>query len=1224
MRWTPQQQQAIYTREGNLLVSAAAGSGKTAVLVERVIHGLIHVGIDIDQLLVVTFTEAAAAEMRQRIAFALGERLQATPNDTRLARQLALLPRAHISTLHSFCLWVLRRYYYLTDLDPALRVMDDGEDRLLKQEVLAEIIEEHCQEDEPGSSFYTLIDNYSDGAGEGLQKLVLNLHDFMQSQVFPAHWLQLCIRAYQVDADTVLESLPWWHVLRQYAQELCATAQSAWQTAIALARGPQGPENYAVAIASDMALIDDLLQALSSNSWDSVWQVCTTVSFKAARRTGKQEADADITERVKSLREQGKEAINKLVKDIFTRPAEQMLAAIKQVGQPLQALIALVEEFGNEYSQVKLTRGLVNFADLERYCLQILLDPTSTPENLIPSSAALELHEQFAEIFCDEYQDINPVQDGILSILAGESEQAPPIVPLFMVGDIKQSIYRFRLAEPSIFTRRCQLAQTSDHCRLVNLSANFRCRTKVVTGVNELFSRVMSATVGDVNYGPDAELVYAAAYPPLPADFTEPDITVAVLEGDPQLLLTAQGAAYEENDADEAEVDLDATEREAVYIARNIKQLLSTGSQPMQVWDKVEKAYRPLRYRDIAILLRATRVNAGKYVEVFQREGLPIYAEVGSGYFQAPEVSLILSLLTLIDNPRQDLPLAGVLRSPLVGLRGADLHSIRQADKSSDFYQAVLARAQDTDELAKRLQRFITQLDGWRTQARQGGLADLLWGIYDDTSFYEYVGGLPGGEQRQANLRALYDRTCQFDQFARQGLLRFLQFITDLRAAGEDLGPAPALGEGEDVVRLMSIHKSKGLEFPVVYVAGLGTRFNQQDQRGSLLFDRQLGLGLQQVDATAKTRMHTLASLAVRQSIRQHALSEEMRVLYVAMTRAREKLVLVGSGKDLEQAPHKWQMLGDTIQTTGVMPSALAGNAGCYLDWVMPVLYSFADLVPSPWQVQLLPAAAVVQLLASSAAPVEEVVADQIDAAPATPATAQHAVWEQLERQLAWEYAHKEATVLPAKISVTELKRRDQAQSEDAQHPGRPYVATTWRSKKADKQALTGAQIGAATHLVLQRLPLMQPISAQTIADCVQQLIHQESLSAQEGMHVDQASILRFFASPLGQRLQVAAASGRVYREVPFVLAIPDSGEEVLLQGVADSLFAEDDGWVLLDFKTDHFWGNPNNWPEQALQRYGGQLRWYRRALAQVLDVQIKESYLYLLTAGQAVPLPAV
>jgi len=1304
VKWTDAQRKAIWKDKSGLLVSAAAGSGKTAVLVERVIRKVIEAGCDIDRLLVVTFTEAAALEMRERIAAALEERRLVADEGGRFSRQLTLLPGAHISTLHAFCLWVLHNYYYRLDLDPSFQVLDEAEDRLLKREVLGQVLEECYRQGDPGTPFYQLMDNYSDRGGERLRRLILRLYDFAGSQVWPEKWLADTRRAYGEALAGRLEETPWWPPVKEQARAEVEKARAELLTARRLAAQIGGPGHYLEPLDSDLSQLADLeLMLKHDRSWDEIKAALSAVSFRPARRSRKAdvglEVDQKLLEQVQTLRDSAKKVIAGLRQKVFARPAAEELELIRRTEVPVAALIELVEGFAAKYAEVKKERSLVNFSDLERLCLELFRHPASTPGRLIPGETALELRAFFQEVFCDEYQDINPVQDAIFTLLTGlgdevngddevdgsevnagdavdadGGEAARRRLPFFVVGDVKQSIYRFRLAEPAIFLNRSEKAENSPDWLMIHLAENFRCRRRVIEGVNDLFRAVMSREMGGVVYDERAALIYAAPYPPYPEE--EPPVELFLLEGDPAHYAASgegaeqageesgeelTGAADSETGMDGAGgvdgtaggmAEMEASALEAAFVARYIKNLVA---RKTMIFDRRAGEHRLLTYGDIAVLLRATNVKAAQFAEVFQAEGVPLYTESGSGYFQAPEVEIMLALLAVIDNPRQDIPLAGVLRSPLVGLSAADLLAIRRSLPVGEFYEAVRKRAAVADTLGQKLHRFLLRLDRWRTQARRGSLSDLIWGIYTETAFYDYVGGWPHPEQRQANLRALYERARQFGRFSRQGLSRFLDFVADLRQNGEDLATPPALSAEGNVVRLMSIHKSKGLEFPVVIVAGLGSPFNMQDTMGAMLFERDLGLGAQYMNAARRTKTATLPNLAVKEAIRRAALSEEMRVLYVAMTRARERLVLVGTVADLEGKLHKWRQVGEiglpgdedgpSADRAG-RPAFWAVGARSYLDWLMPVLTRKDGLVPEllattkaakftgedrqrHWRVHLLPQGLPTEGLPAGS-PAAEPSAEST-AEPTAEPTAKPAFPDFPMEKFRWRYPHAEAATLPVKTSVTGLKRSWLAAASGDDNPGYDlYPAYRLRLPQFLGTA-GGTHAGTVTHLLLQHLPPEREYTAPELASFLAEMVARSLLTAEDARAVDQAAVLNFLKSPIGRRRQAAAQAGRrVFRELPFMVAVParrlslgTSTEEVFLQGVVDCIFEEPDGWVLLDFKTDRFPGlNKAAMAEAALKTYGLQLVLYRRALRQVMDCRIKESYIYLLTPGIAVPVP--
>ncbi|WP_434075119.1 UvrD-helicase domain-containing protein [Moorella naiadis (nom. illeg.)] len=1090
--WTPEQLAAIQTRQANLLVAAAAGAGKTAVLVERLIRRLTDPGapVSLENLLVVTFTDAAAAEMRQRIGAALEEAVARRPENEAWRRQLLLLNRAAISTIHAFCLRTLRTYFYRLDLDPAFRVMDPAEADLMQLEVLDRVLEEAFAAEPDGGPITDLADGLGGRGDAALVDLVLKVWGFTRSLPWPEKWLEDVAAAYDVPAGTPLAELPWYRELQQAIALVLEEAAFYLGQARALAAGPGGPAVYLDYLEREEREVRELRTAVNDLSWEEFWQRLAGIDFARLPAVRRESVDPELKERAAGYRDQAKKLLRSLQQE-GDRDEDAIRDELARAGTTVQALVGLVRRFAAAYSKEKRRRSLLDFSDLEHLCLQVLLNPAARPGELRPSEVALELRRRYEEVLVDEYQDINSIQDAILTLVSRQGAAAPN---LFMVGDVKQSIYRFRLANPELFLAKYRTypaykgepsvvaSRTSRFphpflgegwtdggerpageegsarpvagpldqegrcnggtagtpgvaaspgsqgpCRRILLKANFRSRQGVVDGVNFIFRQVFSRQVGELEYNVDAALVGRAAYPENPAAVT-PAVEVYLLERkveddvtaldvgedlpspsstvgagatghpgatlpdrwDTALLAGGQGNEPASNEIRYGGVtpatssgtldveDLTALEREALLVARRIREMVwGTQEHPgpeFQVWDTEKKAYRDVTWRDIVILLRATKDRAPVFLEALQQHGIPAYADLGGGYFAATEVETILSLLRVIDNPRQDIPLAAVLRSPLVGLTAEELARVRLAAPGEDFYTAVVKTAGTANcsasgasgkdmapdlaeyggpdvagalvfegdsnspgtSLSARLASFLARLERWRTMARRQPLGDVIWQLYRETGYLEFAGGLPGGAQRQANLRALLDRARQFEGFTRHGLFRFLRFIERLQQNEGDLGTARALGENEDVVRVMSIHKAKGLEFPVVIVADLGHAFNLRDLSGDVLLHGHLGLAPLYFDTAAGVKYPTLAYLATAHRLRLEALSEEARILYVALTRAREKLLLVGSARDLPRRAASW--CAGLVHHEEHLPAMLMARAGSHLDWVAAAL----------------------------------------------------------------------------------------------------------------------------------------------------------------------------------------------------------------------------------------------------------------------------------------------
>lgn len=1226
------------------MVAASAGTGKTMVLVERIISLITDPvrPVDVDRLLVVTFTNAAAAEMRERIGRALAAELSKQPGSAHLQRQAALLGRASISTIHSFCLELLRQYFYLIDLDPAFRVADETEVALIQEEVLEDLFERRYTA-ENNQSFTALVDCYGGRReDEALQQLVLETYRFARSTPRPEDWLAGLPLGFDLPAGASFDQLPWSPVLKEALLVELAAALNSLELAAGLARRPDGPQVYLANLEVERDAVHSLHRACSSGApWADLQALVKGLRFEKLKPCKKEDTDPGLAEQARKLRDSAKKKVAGLAAEYFSRTAEELCEDLRELAPLIAELAGLALEFGEAYQKGKAARGVVDFNDLEHYCLRILEEPG--PAGPGPSGAALELQDRFIEVLVDEYQDINSVQEAILTRVSRPGREAN----LFMVGDVKQSIYRFRLAEPGLFLAKYRRfpGEKGGPERRLHLTRNFRCRRGIIDAVNFIFRQIMTPAVGEMAYENSAELVYGAGYPPAPDESGEA-VELYLIERDSPAAEAEQAenpAGGEMEEAGEgggqadAEEELDAVQKEARLIAARIKELVEGtpgGSPGFQVFDRELQAYRPLVYRDVAVLLRATAGYANTYLEEFRQEGIPAYAELATGYFEATEVETVLSLLKIIDNPRQDVPLAGVLRSPVVGLGAAELAKIRLARPRGDFFDAVVAAAlEEQGDLGRRLTEFLRKLEAWRTAARQGTLADLIWTIYRETGYYDFVGGLPGGGQRQANLRALYHRAQQYESTAFRGLFLFLRFIERLRDGGRDLGAARALSERENVVRVMSIHKSKGLEFPVVFLAGLGNKFNLKDLSKDMLMHKDLGLGPRLVNAAARVTYPTIARLALKHRLRMEALAEEMRVLYVALTRAREKLVLVGSARKLPNCLRRWCAPAGAAGWT--LPGGELAGAASYLDWLGPALarhrdgsqlreLGFCEEEPpaevlghaSRWKISVTGCRARLE----AAGPGGEELWARVRRLE--PLEGNGPLAGLVKTRLEWAYPRAGLPARPAKASVSELKRRfdlleaaDEQPANDFRPPvgGRPLFLM-------EERGLTAAEAGTALHLALQHLDLKGPLDAGRIKEQVEGLVERELLTPEQAAAVPVVKVAAFFAGPLGRRV---LAGREVLREMPFTLALPageiypelgaESTEAVLVQGVVDCLVDEGDGFLLIDYKTDRIS------PEQlagAARRYRGQLNLYARAVETILDRQVKEKYLYLFSLG--------
>src|SRR5690625_3382223 len=856
MKWTPEQEAAIYTTGKDVLVSAAAGSGKTAVLVERIIQKVLNKEnpLNIDSLLVVTFTNAAAQEMRYRVGLALENALQTEPHSHHLQKQLSLLQRASISTLHSFCMEIVREHAYLLEIDPAFRIANDLEADLLKQEVIDELFEEKygAKKDEQ-EQFFAVVDRFSsDRSDVEIETLVLQLYTFARQHPWPYEWLDSLVDIYTITKETDETDLLWLDVLKEHVHTQLMAIEQEINLALDIASESDGPYHYIDLIKAELQMLRD---AQGLETWNELQKFMVESTFR--RLPSKRvECNKDKQAAARQLRDQYRKRWNDLKSSLFTRDLSSHLADMQQLAPIIQQLSTLVKEFDRRYSKIKRENSLVDFLDLEHYTLQILLDESSTVDKIIPSNIAWQYKESFAEVLVDEYQDTNLVQETILKLLTDQKGSGN----MFMVGDVKQSIYRFRHAEPTLFIQKYQaFAQGKGAGKKIDLARNFRSRQQVLTATNYIFRQILDEQVGEVNYDAEVELVYGnKMYDTLPLNDYQPELLL--IDRDPEKGVADKGEDFR---------DLQTAQIEARAYAEKIKSWVSDDKTPaLKIVDKSFEKQRNVQYRDIVILLRSMSW-APVIVDEFKKQGIPVYAELKTGYFAAIEIKIVLNLLKVIDNPYQDIPLAAVLRSPIVGLDEDDLANIRLAEKDGTYYSALQTFVEEqSTETSEIVKGFLQQLEHFRFLARQGGLSDLIWSIYRDTGYYDFVGGMPGGRQRQANLRALYDRAKGYESTAFRGLFRFLRFIEWMEEKGEDLGAARALSEQEDVVRITTIHSSKGLEFPIVIVGGLARPFNLQDLTKKHLLHKDLGFASKFIDPMKRITYPTLFYHADRKSTR--------------------------------------------------------------------------------------------------------------------------------------------------------------------------------------------------------------------------------------------------------------------------------------------------------------------------------------------------------------------
>ena len=1208
------QERAIEARERHLLVSASAGSGKTYTLVERIVRNIVEGVYGIDELLVVTFTGAAAAEMRERIEKKLTEAMGAHPE---LSRQIVLLAGASISTFHSFCQRLIRDNVAALDVSPKFRLISGAEWELLRYRVVERLFEEKYEARDAG--FLDFVGKYgSDRDDENLYDMTLRLAEFAQSRPDPAAWLESLENRFALAEGTSFEDTIWYPELRLHIGRTLSACADAARYLTAHAE-KCGLGFYADALRSDGDKVERLYRAFGSERWEPLAKAFKEVfsespvfdKLNTPRGLKMNQAEKSFLDKARN--KEIKDPIKRLFDAYFSADAATMLDDVRAAGAEAAELCRLASDFLRAFREEKRKKETLDFNDLEHLTLELLSN----------EEMASSLRARYKEIMVDEYQDTNGVQEAILDRITNGRN-------LFMVGDVKQSIYRFRLADPTLFTQKQETKDGTVEC--LELGENYRSRPEILTAVNFFFAQLMRKPEVELDYDAKAKLTPKADYPE-----TE-GVTFAGAPVELLLVEKRTGGEEKDHDAEEGEESLEGFAAEAEVIARRLRELKESG---VEVYDKDERAYHPVRWRDMAILLRAKKGGKPqKILEALRAHDIPAYAEADAGYFAETEVRLMLSLLTVIDNAHQDIPLAAVLRSAVVGMTAEELAALRTDAPSgdSDFYDALVFAAKDGKNA--KAGDFLKRLARWRSLSRRIGVPELLWRLYRETGYYDYAGAQPGGLVRQANLRMLADRAADYEKTNFRGLFRFLQFVRRMKERGTDLSVARTLGENEDVVRVMTVHKSKGLEYPVVVLAGLASGFNFKDASADFLIHKELGLGLYRTETkgTLTWRYPTIARRAVAERIKREAQAEEMRVLYVALTRAREKLILTGTVPSLAMSASMWCRNASRRETK--LPGHAVLGAGSWLNWIgMAMVRSdagaelreaagFDEPVGMEYDAEVFGTPRFdVRVLSAPSVGAETESGDDREWMKLVREKKPLPVPEVPEHQRALSWRYDFPTDIPAKMTVTEIKRRFSEPEDELplirgivpppDDLARDFPPPAFLAEAARRD---GAAFGTLMHAVLQRLRLDGALDEADIGAQLDALVRDGQMDEEERRAVRDEALARFFASPLGRRMRAAR---RVWREQPFSLLLPaaeiglDAPEEdeVFVQGVIDVFFEEEDGgFVLLDYKTDR-----HTTPEFIRGRYRRQLELYARAIRSILGKKVDEIYIYRLADGDAV-----
>lgn len=1297
MQWTMEQQNAIDSpKPGSLpsqtlLVAAAAGSGKTAVLVERIIQRLKNKEnpLSIQELLVVTFTKAAATEMSARIGKKLAEEFNETHDDY-LEQQLSLLPSAHISTLHAFCQWVIRSYFYYLDLDPSFTVGNEGELGLIMEEVLENIFVEAYSKDL--YHIYKLADMFGDNRSDvRLQEQILKLYHFAVAQDNPKSWLLGIKQTYEEATKTSILDTAWGAYLysEQVAQidyfkdtlQECMNVMQVVETAKAQTTAIKDDNKWYMknkALLSQFEDVQSLLsEAIQAGKWDAMHEACVEiqtidfVSRSAPDKNIKTNIEPSTISKLKTYLDMMKSTVGDIAggTNAFMLSEEEYRAQIEVQLPYIEGLIDLTLRFMEAFAEAKRAEGMIDFSDLEHMCLALLTKP-GTEDNRQPSEVALELQKTFKEVMVDEYQDTNGVQESIVNLVSRQDGR-------FYVGDVKQSIYKFRMADPSLFMHKYHHFTSDPEGlesieRRIDLAKNYRSDKEVLKFTNFLFSQIMTETAAELTYGEAEALNPGRVVENPPAEWVggSVDILLVDVPGSKKTGSYASaegGGSSDVASSENEEAELANEEKEWQLIIRKLLELKEQGAV---VQDKDGKSFRPMLWSDVAILMRSVSGRANRMIEALKAAGIPAYAEENGGYFGALEVQTMLSLLQVLDNPEQDLPMAAVLRSVFVGMDANDLGRLRISGQGSLW--SLLQRFAEAEQ-NPHWQKFVERFERWRTLSRRQGVSDLIWQIYEEMHYVDYVSALENGLVRRGNVLALYERAKQYENGSFTGLFRFLRFIENLQASGQDLAIAKVSSEVDDVVRIMTIHKSKGLEFPVVFLAGAQKGFNMMDTREAMLLTKYPGMGLKGYSEKYRAIYHTIPWLYSKYQIEAATKAEEERILYVALTRAKDKLFVTGFVKGIEDycKKHLAQVI---VETEQALPKRIIQGANSYLDWILcacsrhtsgAMLRNYAEVVDAgfpkikdsdcAFRLEVYPdtefnTALSTEVQVQTKQLMEAVRDLQPITAPPLP--------EVLAKRFAFTYEHEVAVHTPAKISVSEIKRRFAEREEEAeqlnQAVGQPVVEhhtdtdmgvddednlNTSDIKDestasilpefevkpnflATDMSTDGATWGTIMHEAMQWVPLKAYTSVSEVRAELEKLVLAKHLTETEFERIrgfGERAIFGFFNSSLGKRM---LASSRVEHEFPFSMLFEahriydtiGNEENVFLQGIIDTAFIENGKWILLDYKTDRV-----QTAEELVKRYHIQLELYKEALERLTGLEVAETYIYSFRLQKAI-----
>ena len=1222
--WTKEQRQVIELRDRNILVSAAAGSGKTAVLVERIIAMLTSrtQPVDVDHLLIVTFTEAAAAEMKERIRNAIERKLEEEPDNEHLKQQATLIHNAQITTIHSFCLSVVKDHFHAIDIDPGFRVGEEGELKLLRQDVLREVLEEKYQQKEQRFLDFTLA--YGSGRNDKkIEELILKIYEYSRSYPDADRWIRDCVRSYQIDTLEELKASDSIRLIMKNTAEYLKEAAELLDAGIALCQEADGPAAYETALYKDQQIIEKLR---SVSDFEEMCRAASDISWVRLAANRDKTVSEEKVSKVKAIRDEVKGIVKDLAEQYFYQDAEGMLLDIQACRPAMEELAGLVQAFSLRFEEKKRTRNMIDFSDMEQYALKILTERGGDGEGFVPSAAAREYQEQFQEIMIDEYQDSNLIQETILTSISAVSKGRYNI---FMVGDVKQSIYRFRLSRPELFMEKfhtyalpedetgsesLETKKAAPAKQRIDLHKNFRSRREVLDSVNHIFRQIMTRGLGGIAYDDQAALYVGADY----KEGENLETEVLIIDSD----VKEQEEAAQNPEGEKTSGGISERELEARAIAARIRELKAHH----RVIDKKTGEFRPVRYSDIVILTRSVKGFADLFTEVLNREGIPAYAGTREGYFATQEIGVLLDYLRVLDNQRQDIPLAAVLASSFGGLTEEELAVIKGEYRSLPFCQAVLSyRAEGKDPAVRgKLEACLGQMDGFRKIVPYTPMHELLWRILEETGYGDLTAAMPGGRQRKANLDMLVEKARSFEATSYKGLFHFVRYIEQLQKYDVDYGEASIEDEQSDTVRIMTIHKSKGLEFAIVFAAGMGKRFNMQDARSSVILHSRMGAGLDAVDIEKRTKSPSIIKKAMQKEEVLDSLGEELRVLYVAFTRAKEKLIITGTISNLEKKWAGYEMVRNRKEEA--LSFGRLSKAVTYWDWILPALVRVKEDVPIIKKVLTFEDIVREEVAEETAGRLHRAALENWD----TDRVYDTEMNQSIGRQFAYRYPYEDSRNQKLKFTVSELKKRIyllESLGEEALENGEmpyeePDVVPLIPRFLKEEEELTGASRGTAYHRLMELLDFSLEYDADDLSAAAEAFEEAGKMSREMADCIRTEDILGFLKSSAGQRMKEAAKNGKLWKEQPFVLGVDareiypkeQEGEKILVQGIIDVYFEEEDGLVVLDYKTDKIFR-----AEELAEKYHAQLDYYGKALEQMTEKKVKEKIIYSFTIGQEI-----